>query len=91
MTVDRGNAENVENERLKARIAQLEGELAEQSRRTAALIAEAQQKLYWLDRWHVDLNALMDRPGAEAALEGLKRVRTVVRFARRTKRRLLGA
>ena len=46
--------------------------------------------MYWLDRWHLDLNALMERPGA-AELRGLVRLaRFPVRFVRRAKRALLG-
>lgn len=77
--------------RLQARIAELEAELTDQGRRTARLVAEAQEQLYWLERWHVDLNRLMAKPGAVPALDALKRVRTVVRAAKRSKRRLLSS
>lgn len=76
---------------LRARVAELEAELAEQSRRTAATVAEAQEKLYWLERWHVDLDAVMAKPGAVPALEGLKRLREVIRGVRKFKRRLTGS
>ncbi len=75
---------------LRARVAELEAELAEQTQRTAAVVAEAQEKLYWLERWHVDLDAVMRKPGAVPALEGLKRFREVIRSARKFKRRLSG-
>ncbi len=76
---------------LHARISELEAELAEQARRTAATVAEAQEKLYWLERWHVDLDKVMAKPGAVPALEALKSARGVVRSVKRTKRRLLGS
>jgi hypothetical protein len=41
------------------RIAELEAELARQVARTNAAHAAAQDRLYWLDRWHIDLDALM--------------------------------
>jgi len=77
-----------ENERaelvaLRARVAQLEEE------RTAQ-IAAAQERAYWLDRWHVDLNALMARPGAAEFRAMLRAVRGVTRAVRRAKRKLLG-
>ncbi|MCW3039771.1 MAG: hypothetical protein JWM31_1676 [Solirubrobacterales bacterium] len=75
---------------LRARVAELEAQLAEQSRATNALVARSQEKLYWLERWHVDLDALMAKPGAEQALELVKRLRGGVRAVRRTKRRLAG-
>jgi hypothetical protein len=76
---------------LRARVAELEAELHAQAARTAATVAEAQEKLYWLERWHVDLDKLMAKPGAVPALDTLKRARGVVRSTRRLKRRLLGS
>ena len=73
---------------LRARVAELEAELAEQARRTASVVAEAQEKLYWLERWQVDLDAVMRKPGAVPTLETLKRVRSWTRQLRKLKRRL---
>ncbi len=75
---------------LRARVAELEAQLADQARTTNEIVARSQEKLYWLERWHVDLDKVMARPGAEQALEGVKKLRSVVRAARRTKRRLVG-
>lgn len=75
---------------LRARVAELEAELAEQSRRTNATVAQAQEQLYWLERWHLDLDKVMALPGALFALESLRRLRGVIRALRRFKRRLLG-
>lgn len=75
---------------LRARVAELEAQLADQARATNELVARSQEKLYWLERWQVDLDAVMQKPGAEQLLELVKRLRSVVRLARRTKRRLSG-
>ena len=84
-----GDPRDAELAALRARVAELEAELHDQAARTAGLVAEAQEKLYWLERWHVDLDKLMAKPGAVPALDALKRVRGVVRSAKRIKRRLL--
>jgi uncharacterized coiled-coil protein SlyX len=78
-------------EALQARIAELEHELAEQTRRTNAIVAEAQEKLYWLERWHVDLDRVMARPGALRALETFRWIRGQIRRLRLFKRRILGS
>lgn len=75
---------------LRARVAELEAQLAEQSRATNALVARSQEKLYWLERWNVDLDRVMARPGAVQALDSLKVVRSVVRWVRITSRRVRG-
>ncbi len=46
-----------EVERLRARVAALEAELVEVQARANAAVAAAQERAYWLDRWHLDLNA----------------------------------
>jgi len=76
---------------LQARVAALEAELALQAQRTARAVAEAQEKLYWLERWQIDLDAVMSKPGAVPTLEALKRVRSLARQLKRLKRRLAGA
>jgi hypothetical protein len=72
-----------ENERLRARVAALEDELLEVQARANAAVARWQDRAYWLDRWHLDLNAAMRRPGAEQARAGLRAARTVVRLVKR--------
>jgi hypothetical protein len=73
---------------LRAKIDALERELVDQAARANAAVAEAQERTYWLDRWNLDLNALMTRRGA-AELRGVVRVaRGVVRSARRVQKRL---
>ena len=78
-----------ENERLRARVASLEAELVETQARTNAVVARTQERVYWLDRWHLDLNALMRRPGAAEFRAALRAGRAVSRALRRAKRRLL--
>jgi uncharacterized coiled-coil protein SlyX len=78
---------DAEVEELQARVAQLETQLADQARRTNAIVAEAQDKLYWLERWQVDLDRVMARPGAVRALDAVRWLRDAVRKARRFLRR----
>jgi hypothetical protein len=77
-----------EVELLRSRIASLESELVEVQARANAAVAEWQDRAYWLDRWHVDLNAVMRRPGASQLRALLRAVRSVVWAFRRIKRRL---
>jgi hypothetical protein len=86
LTVD----ERAELEALRARVGALEAERAELLRSTSAAVAAAQRRVYWLDRWHVDLNALMARPAADRVRALARTVRTPLRLARTLKRRLLG-
>jgi hypothetical protein len=80
-----------ENELLRARVEALETELVEVQSRTNAAIAKWQEQAYWLDRWHLDLNALMRRPGAVELLGAVRAMRGVWRHAKQLKRRLLGS
>jgi hypothetical protein len=82
--------ERAELEALRARVRTLEMERSELLRSTAATVAAAQRRAYWLDRWHVDLNALMARPAAGRVRSLARAVRTPLRLARTLKRRLLG-
>jgi hypothetical protein len=59
---------------------------AEQLARAHAALAEAQDRSYWLDRWGVDLNSLMRRPGARRARAALRMVREVKRGSVTVKR-----
>ena len=73
---------------LRGKIEALERELVEQAAQANAAVAQAQERTYWLDRWNLDLNALMERRGA-AELRGVVRVaRGALRSARRAQRRL---
>ena len=77
-----------ENERLRERIAALEAELVDTQAKANAAVAEWQERAYWLDRWHLDLNALMRRPGATQARNTLKAIRSLYRLIVKAKRRL---
>ncbi|MEA2264524.1 MAG: hypothetical protein QOE27_107 [Solirubrobacteraceae bacterium] len=68
---------------LRGRVLALEAELAETHRRANTAIAAAQERVYWLDRWHVDLNALMLRRSAVAARAVLRALRGMLRALRR--------
>ena len=82
--------ERAELEALRARVAALEAERAEQVGRLQASLAEAQEKVYWLDRWRIDLNALMQKPGAAEFRAAVRVARGVVRRVKAAKRKLLG-
>lgn len=77
-----------ENELLRARIAALEQELVETQARANAAVAMWQERAYWLDRWHLDLNALMRKPGASEFRAALRAFRAVGRAFTRARRRL---
>jgi hypothetical protein len=78
-----------ETERLRARVASLEAELVEVQARANAAVAEWQERAYWLDRLHIDLNSLMERPGANELRLTLRAVRAVYWRLKQLKRRLL--
>jgi hypothetical protein len=71
-----------ELEALRARVAELEQERLELAQRANAAIAAAQDRTYWLERWNVDLNAVMRRPGASELRAVLRAIRWVVRRGR---------
>ena len=74
---------------LRSRVERLEAENAELAASANAAIAKAQDRTYWLDRWHLDLNALMRRKRAKEFRAGLRGVRSVVRAMKTLKRRLV--
>ena len=78
----------LENEALRERLELLERERAEEIARANAVVAAAQERAYWLDRWHLDLNAAMRRRGASELRASLRGVRAVLRHAKRARRRL---
>jgi septal ring factor EnvC (AmiA/AmiB activator) len=78
-----------EIERLRTRLDGLEAELVEVQRRADKAVAEWQDRAYWLDRLHIDLNAIMRRPGANQMRVILKAIRTAFWMLRRARRRLL--
>jgi hypothetical protein len=81
--------EKAEIERLQRRVAELEAELIEVQAWANRVVGEAQEKTYWLDRWHVDLNGLMRHQSAYRIRAAARGVRSVVRALRRFKHRFL--
>jgi hypothetical protein len=77
-----------ENERLRARVTSLEAELVETQARTNVVVGEWQERAYWLDRLHIDLNSLMERPGANELRLTLRAVRAGYWRLKQLKRRL---
>lgn len=71
-----------ELEQLRARVAELERELAEQAARTNALVAQAQERTYWLDRLGLDLDRVMARPAVWKAYRAAGRTRFALRRAK---------
>ncbi len=49
------------------------------SRAANAAVAAAQERAYWLDRWHLDLNALMARRGAAEFRAAVRLARGAIR------------
>jgi hypothetical protein len=67
---------------LRARVAELEAQLVEAEDWANRTVAAAQERVYWLDRWHIDLNRLMERPGAAELRALLRGARAVLRGVR---------
>jgi hypothetical protein len=86
-TTEQGDL-RAENERLAARVVELEAELVEVQARTNATVAQWQERAYWLDRWHLDLNALMRRRGAAELRAVVRALRSIVWTAKRARRRM---
>ncbi len=78
-TYARPEGKNDELEALRDRVEVLERDRFEQAARTNAAVAAAQDRSYWLDRWGIDLNALMRRRGASELRAGLRGLRAVYR------------
>jgi hypothetical protein len=81
-------AERAELEALRVRVAQLEEERARQVAGAMAAAAAAQHRAYWLDRWHVDLNAWVATRAGSTLRMAMRAVRAPVRGARLAARRL---
>jgi hypothetical protein len=72
-------AEGAEVERLRARIAELEEQLVSLQAWANRVVAEAQQRTYWLDRLHLDLDPFMRHVPFEFALGLYMKVRGIYR------------
>ena len=64
-------------------LEEVERRHAEQVKRANEALAAAQDRSYWLERWNLDLNALMRRPGASEARAAVRALRSVYRGAHR--------
>ena len=71
-----------ETEALRRRIDALEREQHDRTARANEALAAAQDRSYWLERWNIDLNALMRRRGAGELRAGLRALRAVYRLRR---------
>ena len=80
MSVESSDTTGSEVEALRRRIDALEREQHERTARANAALAAAQDRAYWLDRWNLDLNALMRRPGAGELRAAMRAARGVYRF-----------
>jgi DNA-binding protein H-NS len=78
-TQARSEREDEELERLRQRVEALERQRVEEAARANAAIAAAQDRSYWLDRWGIDLNALMRRRGAAELRAAIRAARAVYR------------
>jgi len=78
-------------QRLRERVAELESELATQAARTNAVVAEAQRRTYWLDRFELDLDVTLARAPVRFALMGalgaVRRIRRLRGHIRRMRGR----
>lgn len=83
-----GSGEAAEIEMLRHRIAELEEQLLETEEWANRLVGVAQERSYWLDRWHIDLNAIMRRPAAARARAAVRAGRLVFRLGKEFRRRL---
>jgi hypothetical protein len=68
---------------LRERLAASEREHQERIAQANAAIAAAQDRSYWLDRWHLDLNAFMRTPAGGALNGVLRALQAVYRRVRR--------
>ena len=73
---------------MRARLDALERERADEIARAHQAVAAAQDRSYWLDRWHLDLNALMRKRGASELRGAVRALRACFRLARRAARGL---
>jgi hypothetical protein len=67
---------------LERRIEELDRQRVDQLAQANEALAAAQDKSYWLDRWHVDLNAVMARRGAAELRALVRALRAIYRLAR---------
>ena len=74
---------DTELELLRARVAELERELADRTERANAAVAAAQDRLYWLDRWRIDANAVLGSRAGRLAFVVARQARRLLGSIRR--------
>ena len=83
MTVEAETSADAEHEgeiaRLRERVGSLEAQLLVTEAWANRVVAEAQDRTYWLDRLNLDLNALMRRTGADRTQRLARSARAVYR------------
>jgi SAM-dependent methyltransferase len=72
--------EETGSEALRSRLDALEREHHDRIARANEALAAAQDRSYWLERWGIDLNSLMGRPGAGELRAAMRAARAVYRF-----------
>ena len=82
------DTERAELEYLRARVQTLEEERLEQARLANEAIVNVQNRLYWLDRFQIDLNSVMASSWVMAIRGLAKRYREPIRAARAFARKL---
>jgi cell division septum initiation protein DivIVA len=75
-----------EVERLRARVAELERELADRTERANAAVAAAQDRIYWLDKWRIDPNRVLGSRAGQRAFAAARQTRRVIGKIRRLAR-----
>ena len=75
-----------EVERLRARVAELERELADRTERANTAAAAAQDRIYWLDKWRVDPNRVLGSRAGQRAFALARQVRRMAGKIRRLAR-----
>jgi SAM-dependent methyltransferase len=84
-TIEPAGDRRDEVDELRERVSALEDELAERAARANDALAEAQDRTYWLDRLHLDLNAFMQRPIAARLMRLAPAAQAAVRAGRKGK------
>jgi SAM-dependent methyltransferase len=82
-TTERAGERGSDADELRRRVASLEAEVADRAARANDALAAAQDRTYWLDRWHLDPNAVMRRPMMVRLWRLMPAARGAVRAARK--------
>jgi hypothetical protein len=77
-----------EIEALRARVAELERELADRTERANAAVAAAEDRLYWVDRWGIEPDRVMEYRLARRAFTLTGKLRKAKRALGGVRRRL---